>query len=88
MSKNDLITSGSKAVPAPRGVIHQRPHAYWVGFLATALLRISRSKTLKEARGIARDGLNEVADPILGPREINDDTRTRWRAEARKGDDE
>jgi hypothetical protein len=52
------------------------------------LLRISRAGSLIEARRIARDGLDKVGDPLLGPHEFDAETRKAWRAEVRKSDDE
>ncbi len=71
-----------------RGRIQQLPHAYWVGYLAQSLFKISRASSLIEARKIARDGLQKVGDPLLGPHEFDEETRKKWRAEVRKPDDE
>lgn len=67
--------------------IRVHSHTYWVGFLAGALERVTRSETLGEAKKEAQRGLGAISDPYEGLHDIDADTRHRWREVAR-GEDE
>lgn len=83
-----MTTSQKRVMASARtsGPIHQMPHSYWSGYLGVSLVRISRARTLAEAKRIAREGLAAVSDPVRGLRELDEDVQTCWRRESHKED--
>lgn len=55
------VRTKPKASVISMEVHEEKPHAWWIGFLAIALVKVIKARTLPEAQAVARENLRTLA---------------------------